>query len=210
MRRSLVIVALAGLLAGACGGDDSGEAALAVVDAYFDAVNSADAEAAIALFLPDATFANNFYGDYPRETFEQDNVWATAQGTVYVDPECAEDDSSAQSDDAIVTIVCETAEFDAPSMAVGGPPVPVVITMVVGDGGIESIKYRYGTPYFVYVTAPFEDWVGEHHPEDAPNVGHFNWSTTEEARRNGLLTAEYALAWADYLEANNCTFRDGC
>ena len=82
--------------------------------------------------------------------------------------------------------------------------------IVVSADGIESIHYRYGTPDFRHVTNPFEAWVGVHHPEDSPNVGHFNWTTTEEARSNGLLTAEYAAAWAEYLEANGCTFLDGC
>ena len=48
-------------------------------------------------------------------------------------------------------------------------------------------------------------------PEDSAIVGHFNWDSTEGAKQNGLLTAEYATEWADYLKANDCTYIDrGC
>ena len=100
MRLGLAIAGLliAVVLVAACGDDDSasdqgtGVDAQAVVDAHFDAINSGDADAAISLFTTDASFSNSFYGAYPRESIEQDIVWAAAQGTTYVRPDCAEAD----------------------------------------------------------------------------------------------------------------------
>jgi hypothetical protein len=199
---------------GAVVDEDAVAEAQAVVDAHFAAYNAGDPEAAIALFATGATFSKSFYGEYPRESIEQDIVWAGAQGTTYVRPSCAAaeagDGAADQTDDARVTIVCETENLDAPSLAVGGPAVPVIMTIVVSADGIERIESRYGSPNFRHVTDPFEAWVGEHHPQDAAIVGHFNWDSTAGARQNGLLTAEYATEWADYLEANDCTYREDC
>ena len=185
-----------------------------VVDAHFAAFNAGDAESAIALFATDATFSNSFYGAYPRESIEQDTVWAAAQGTTYVRPDCAvaddEDNAAQQIDARSVTIICDTANLDAPSLAVGGPAVPVVMTIVVSSDRIERIEYRYGSPDFRHVTNPFEAWVREHHPEDSAIVGHFNWDSTEGAKQNGLLTAEYATEWADYLKTNDCAYFESC
>ena len=205
----------------ACGDDEaasdqgSGVDAQAVVDAHFDAINAGDADAAISLFTTDASFSNSFYGEYPREDVEQDIVWNTAQGTTHVEPDCtmadSEDSVTERTDGSAITIVCETANLDAPSLAVGGPAVPVVMTMLVTGNGIERIEYKYGSPNFRHVTDPFEAWVSEHHPEDSAIVGHFNWDSTEGAKQNGLLTAEYATEWAEYLKANGCTYLDrGC
>lgn len=219
-------LAIAGLLiavvlVAACGDDEAasdqgtGVDAQAVVDAHFDAINSGDADAAIALFTTDASFSNSFYGAYPRESIEQDIVWAAAQGTTYVQPDCAKadpgDSTADETDRPSVTIVCETANLDAPSLAVGGPSVPVVMMMLITSGGIKRIEYRYGSPNFRHVTDPFEAWVREHHPDDSAIVGHFNWDSTEGAQQNGLLTAEYATEWAEHLKANDCTYLDrGC
>jgi len=214
-------LAVAGLLiavvsVAACGDDEAASDAQAVVDAHFDAINAGDADAATSLFTTDASFSNSFYdGAYPRESIEQDIVWAAAQGTTYVQPACAEADSgnsmADQTDGPSVTIVCETANLDAPSLAVGGPPVPVVMTMLITSDGIERIEYEYGSPDFRHVTDPFEAWVREHHPETSALVGHSNWDSTEGAKQNGLLTAEYATEWAEYLKANDCTYLDrGC
>jgi hypothetical protein len=217
------VLSIAVVFVAACGSDEATsdpvdfgeESSLAVVDAHFAAYNKGDAQAAIALFSPDATFSNSFYGAYPRESVEEDIVWATAQGTTYVQPDCAVADAGDSvtdpTDDASVTIVCDSANLDAPSLAVGGPAVPVVMTMLIGSDGIERIDYRYGSPDFRHVTDPFERWVREHHPEDTAAVGHFNWDSTAGAEQNGLLTAEYATEWADYLKANDCTYLDvGC
>jgi len=36
------------------------------------------------------------------------------------------------------------------------------------------------------------------------------WETVEEAEAAGTLRAQYAEEWAKYLEANGCTYLDGC
>ncbi len=65
------------------------------------------------------------------------------------DDEAASGDNMAgPADGPSVTIVCETAYLDAPSLAVGGPAVPMVMTMLITNGGIERFEYRYGSPDF--------------------------------------------------------------
>ncbi len=55
----------------------------------------------------------------------------------------------------------------------------------------------------------------EHHPDVAPTVDRTtpitNSSSVEEAELLGRIRSEYAQEWADYLEANGCTYHDrGC
>lgn len=47
----------------------------------------------------------------------------------------------------------------------------------------------------------------ENSPDDADRVGFGSWNSLEEAEQNGLLTAEFATAWAASLEANDCVDR---
>jgi len=185
-----------------------------VANDFMAAYNSGDTEAAIALFAPGATFSSSFYSAYSRERIEKDIIWAAAQGTTYVEPDCALEDAETSppqdEDHPTVVIVCETANLNAPSEAIGGPAVPVVMTFVVSADGIESIGYRYGSPDFRFVGDPFEAWVRKHHPDDSGIIGHSEWDLADDARRSGLLNAKYATEWADYLKANGCTFPDAC
>jgi len=181
--------------------------ALAAAAAYFAAFNSGGTEAVMELFPLSATFSDNFSGATPREGWEQRLVWNLAQGTTLAAPECTAAEGAPGEP---VTVTCETATLNAEIQAVGGPPVPTVVTIAITPNGIQEFRETYGNPDFTHVSNPFVSWVQSNHPEDADKVGFGNWSSIEQAQQNGELTAQYAQEWATYLESKACTYLDGC
>ena len=180
---------------------------LSLTEAYFEAYNAGDVEAVLALFEPDATFSNNF-GSQTRADWEQLLTWNAAQGTALSPSECT---VTAEVPGEAVTVSCPHTNLDALVQAVDGPPVPLVVyTLVVTPNGIREWVSFFGQPDFDTVAIPFESWMMENHPEDADAVGFGNWTSTEEAEQNGVLTAQYAAEWAAYLEENGCHYLDGC
>ena len=83
---------------------------------------------------------------------------------------------------------------------------------IVTAEGINEIRFDYGQPDFNHVKGPFTVWMLGNHFEiaEAGGVGFGSWATVEEAKENGLLTAQYAAEWATYLIENDCTYLDGC
>lgn len=208
----VLIVGAVALLANSRGSDPTamGSAvepaeALAMSDAYFDRYNEGDAEGVMELFTPDATFSGSILRATPRAYFEEILVWNTAQGTKLTSEGC----TTRQAED-FVRVLCDGATHDMPTQAVNGSPVRTLITLIVAPGGIRQHTYTYGTPNFHHVGDPFEDWMLSHNPDSAQKVEFGAWKDAEEAGVFGLLVANYAEAWADYLKANNCTYLDGC
>ena len=70
------------------------------------------------------------------------------------------------------------------------------------------MEFTYGEPGFDHVTIPHQRWVADQRPDDRGAIGFGNWTTIDEARQNGELTAELATQWAAYLEANGCAYTD--
>ena len=180
----------------------SPEQALSIAYAYFGAYNAGDPEAVMALFTPDA----NFSGD-SRTEWEQLLVWNAAQGTILNAPDCS---VSGENSGDSVRVSCPHSNLDVLVQAVDGPPVPIRMTLVVTADGIREWIWDFGSPDFNAVGIPFASWMSKNHPEDLASLGFANWTTVEEAEQNGLLTAEFAAEWAAYLEANDCTYLDGC
>ena len=181
------------------------EDALGVANAYFASYNAGDVEAVLALFEPDATFTDNF-GATSAEDWEQLLVWNAAQGTALSESDC-----DAVPDNAGGMIVsCPHTNLDALVQAVAGPPVPIDMTLTITSEGISQWIWFFGSPDFNAVGRPFSRWMNANHPEKTEAVGFGNWSTAEEARENGLLTAQYAAEWATYLTENNCSYLEGC
>lgn len=178
---------------------------LAVAAAYFEAYNGGDVDAVIGLFESEAEFYDNFGRVTPAD-WEQLLVWNTAQGTTLSPPECA---VAVGPPDAI-TVTCRHENLDALVQAVDGPPVPITLNMTVSPDGIRIWTSFFGQPDFNTVGIPFDSWMSQNHPEDLAGVGFGNWSSVEEAEQNGLLVAQYANEWATYLDANGCTYSDGC
>lgn len=180
--------------------DDS----LAVKDDFFIAFNSGDAAAVMALFTPNAEFADNF-GATDRQWFEELLAWNIAQGTRYTPSNCVADEAA----DA-VTVTCPFITHDVLTLASGGPPVPFTMSMHITADGVIAYQDRFGDPDFNVVAGPFERWMNEHHPEDVEAASFGSWNSLEEAIEHGMLTARYALEWGDYLEDNGCAYDEGC
>lgn len=179
--------------------------ALATAEQYFEAYNSGEQGTLLALFPPDATFSDNF-GAQSRSSWEQLLAWNMAQGTQLESVECEATEATDQS----VTVVCQHTNLDAVIQAVGGPPVPVTLTLSVTSDGIAGWEFIFGQPDFTTVLGPFGEWMSAHHPDDASKVGFGNWSSVETATENGQLMAQYAEVWQTYLADNGCTFADSC
>ncbi len=180
--------------------------ALSDADSYFEAYNAGDVEAVLALFEPEATFSGNF-GAQTRTDWEQLLVWNAAQGITLSSPECT---VTAEVLGDSVTVSCPYSHLEVVVQAVDGPPVPIILTLTVTPDGISQWHSIFGQPDFNTVGNPFEGWMQRNHPEDASAVGFGNWTTVEEAKQNGILTAQFADEWAIYLEENGCTYREGC
>jgi hypothetical protein len=180
--------------------------ALAVADAYFTAYNEGDVEAVKRLFATDAEFATNL-GPEDRAEWEQVLAWNAAQGTVLTRRDCRVDDEDSGIS---VTLYCPHDNLDALVQAVGADPVPINLTLIVTPSGVEKWTFLFGPPDFNVVGRPFGRWMANNHPDEAATVGFGNWASIEEAEQNGILTAQYAAAWAAYLTENDCTYKDGC
>jgi len=175
----------------------------------FSALNSGDDDAVLGLFAPNVAISGTFTGVLPLDEWEMVQAWDTAQGTVMTPPECSVSDEVPGES---VTISCSTGVHNAPSQAVGGPPVPTDLIIGVTADGISKLVYRYGKPDFNEVGGPMTVWMLANHFDviEAGAIGFGNWTNVEEATANGVLTAEYSAEWATYLEENGCAYDVGC
>lgn len=181
--------------------------ALAVSNAFFVAYNAGDVETLMGLFTSAATYGDNFSADRTGEEQEMLFEWNAAQGTTLTSQGCNVD---ADGQDNVVSVVCTGANHDALSQALPAPPVTYTITFDVTPDGISALRFVYGQPDFKRTGLPFLDWMRANNPADAEKADFGNWTTIEEAREYGELTARYATAWASYLTDNDCTYRDDC
>lgn len=179
--------------------------ALAVAHAYAEAYNAGDTEGVLALFVADATFSDNF-GAQSRSDWEHLLAWNAGQGTVLDAFDCTVTDEDGNA----ITVSCSLENRDALTQAVGAPAVPVTQILTITPDGIVDWEFTFGQPDFNTVWDPFRDWMSSNHAENVDSVGFGNWSSVEEAEQNGRLTAQYADVWKSYLEANGCTYSDGC
>jgi hypothetical protein len=178
--------------------------ALAVNDANFAAYESGDVDAMLALFAPDVYLLDN---ETTREDWEQLCVWKVAEGTVLMARNCI---ARVSEPEGGVVVACGYQQQEYLSRAVGGNVVLHSMSMIVTPNGITRLTDEFSGPNFSEVGVPFIRWMEDHHPEDVPRVEFGAWTTVEEARENGLLTAQFADEWAAYLQANNCTYLDSC
>ena len=181
----------------------------ASVNAWFDAYNAGNDEAVLELFAPGVVISDSIAGSSTLDEWTMLLAWNTAQGSVWTPQECSADEIDPG---VSFTVTCSTGHRDAPTQAVDSPPVPTNLVAVVTADGISEITFGYGALDFTYVGGPSTVWMVANHPEivEAGTIAFGNWDTVEEARANGLLTAQYAAEWATYLTENDCTFLDGC
>ncbi len=181
--------------------------AVAVANAWYVAFNAGDVDAVMALLAPDPSLGNNFIGTSTLEEERMRNTWNAAQGTKLVTEGCRPiGDNSEQGQQQVR---CIGATYDALVQAVDATPVTTRVTMTVDASGIVALRYSYGSPDFDHVGYPFDKWMAANHP-DVENLGFGSWETVEEAEAEGIFTAKWAAEWATYLEANDCTYLDGC
>ena len=81
--------------------------------------------------------------------------------------------------------------------------------MTVADRAIVTLVREIGLPDCRVVEVHFDTWMQKHHPDDAAAVD-FADLTIQNAQLRGELRAEYGAKWAAYLEAEGCTFDEGC
>jgi hypothetical protein len=180
-----------------------GEQALAVSGGYIEAFNSGDAGAVLALLTPDVALSEKFTGTSPDfeamdpADFEQQLAWDTAQGTTYTSPECAVTDESSG---ASVSVSCAFGWLYPAEKAVGEPPVPTTLDLVVAPDGISQLAFEYPP---IFGVPRFDNWLVLNHGEDSQGVEYGDWNSVAEAQQGGILRAQYVKEWAAELEANN-------
>ncbi len=134
-----------------------------------------------------------------RAFFEQELAWNTAQGTTFVSPECAVTEDGAA---AAVTVSCELGWLDAAEKAVGAPPVPTVLTMVVTPDGISELASEVAV-LDAFGVVRFDNWLFLNHKDDSQGVDYGDWNSVAEAEQGGTLRAQYVQEWVAYREANS-------
>jgi len=179
--------------------------AVAVANAWYDAFNAGDIDAVMALFAPDPTLYRNFTGTSTLVEERMVNIWNAAQGTRLETDGCVPAGENSEQRH----FRCIGANYDVLVQAVDATPVPAIVEMTIGADGIVSLRVSNGSPDFKHVSDPFDEWMAANHP-DVEDFGFGSWETVEEAEAAGTLRAQYAEEWAKYLEANGCTYLDGC
>ena len=214
---TVLIVAGIGLIAVNQGNDappvtaeELTENALSSLDDWFDAYNGGNDEAALELFAPGVIISNTFTGPQTLDEWTMLLAWNTAQGTVWTPQDC----SVTEVEPGVsATVICLAGNRDALTQAVDAPPVEVRVFAVVTAEGINELRFNYvGNINFNHVGRPMDAWMAANHPDivEAWITAFGSWTSVEEARENGLLTAQYAAEWATYLTENDCTYLDGC
>jgi hypothetical protein len=190
---------------GSASGEVTVEEAETVTENFFDALNSLDPDAAMALLSADVVISDDLVGEVSSVEYSNILTWNAAQGTTYAPQVCRYLEGIQP---LTVLAVCETSVVNAENQALGRGGIPVTVAITIGAGGIEELSGDYGAPTFSYLGDPFERWVAANHPGDEANLV---WGDTqEEALVNGLMLAEYAAEWAEFLDANDCEFNEGC
>jgi hypothetical protein len=193
----------------------------AVLDQYFAAFNAGDADAVVSLLAPEVTLTERFgaVGDFEvfsRPDWEEEITEFVAQGAVFTTQSCTEADDQPTRDR---TVSCDYGLLDAPSQAVGAPPIPVTTRFTVTPlGKISEVQVTYDSANtsidFVHVGRPFGQWLQTNHPDFADLAATdqpvASCCESMSATERGTLKAHYAQEWAAYLEANDCTYLDGC
>jgi hypothetical protein len=183
--------------------EDAAASALGVGNEYIEAFSRGDAEAVLALLTSDAAISEDYGGGadlVDREFYEQRLAWNTAQGTVFVSPECAVTGETAGVE---VTVTCRLGWLNSAEQAIGKPPAPTVLTLVVTSAGISELAFVHEPQFGV---GHFDSWMATNHPDDAAIVEFGDWSSVADAERGGRLRAQYVAEWAVFLEANGCRY----
>ena len=106
------------------------------------------------------------------------------------------------------TFTCDYDTVDAPTQAVGAPPVPTTTTFTVTSLGISEMHETYPGRSFTNINDPFDSWLRGNHP-DVEGAGFGEWTTVEEAVEHGGIRIQYAREWAAWLDELGCEVIQG-
>lgn len=187
--------------------EDPAAQALGVGEDFIAAFNAGDADAVLALLPDDAVLTDNYIGmsdgfePLDREFFEMWMAWETAQGSVFSSPECL---VAGEGSGGPVTVSCEFGWHPIAEQAVGAPPIPTTLTLVVTSGTVGELAFEFPPEFGI---GDLETWLESNHPEDVQLVLFGEWNSVAEAEQGGILRAQYVEEWLAFMEAQNCTFR---
>lgn len=140
--------------------DDGVASPESVANAYMEARQNLDAEAAQALFAPDATLSDE---GYDLSEMPALFAWYRALNWEWTRGECAE--PSNPPGEGGVLVECST-EFESDwTRTVGHAPITADVQILVSEGAITSLISNLDGE-FVGVWDAFYTWIDENHPED--------------------------------------------
>lgn len=122
--------------------------AVAIASSYYDSINSGDIETTMRLLTPDAVLTDSYTsGDRSPVDEELQHVWNAAQGTKLKNSGCTATPAEAGLS---LNVFCQGETQNAIGQAVGAPPVPTELSLVVTPEGITSLHEQYGFPGEMY------------------------------------------------------------
>ena len=192
------------LLMAGCGDDAFSESdALGVVETYYTAAETGDADAITETFAEDVTVSGS------ADLNETLNflAWDASQGTIFVDRRC----NASGTESSSFVVACEYGDHNYLHLVVDAPATPITETFTVTAEGIEGIDTSYHEPLFPANDA-FDSWMRANYPQDAEAADCCGENgSIEEARSDGELRRQYADLWTFYLAESGCSYTDiGC
>jgi hypothetical protein len=178
-------------------------AALDVVERYFGALQARDADAAVGLVHADADVS--FYRPMDRDTYAGLLVMDAASGTSYLDVDCR-----AVAPATGPAVDCSFGLLDGVARFVDGPVVPETATFVVDDGSITALTRAVGEPDHGLLGGAFASWMQAHGRERLDTDLWFEFDDLDAARELGEERARLGGEWAAFLDAEGCTWDQGC
>ena len=132
-------------------------------------------------------------------------VWAAEGDEQIVDLKCV-----ARLPASGLRVDCSYGVHTGLARAVGAPVVRETIQFVIGDATIDALHQTLIPPEYTPLHTAFDEWMQEHHPDDAAAASCCGWATPDEAQENGALRARYGAEWAAYLDEKGCGYNEGC
>jgi hypothetical protein len=178
-------------------------AALQVANRWFEALEAQDIDAAVGLLAPNATIT--LFDRWTPSDYRNLLVWGAEDDPQLVDVKCV-----ARLPSSGLRVECSYGMHTGMARAVGAPVVAETMQFVIGDGAIDDLRHRLIPPEYTVLSPAFDEWMHEHHPEDAEAAACCGGATLDEARENGALRARYGAEWAAYLDEKGCGYNEGC
>jgi len=178
-------------------------AALEVTNRWFEALKAGDIDAAVGLLAPRATIT--LFDRWTPSDYRNLLVWGAEGDPQLVDVKCV-----ARLPSSGLRVECSYGMHTGMARAVGAPVVAETMQFVISGGAIDDLRHRLIPPEYTILFPAFDEWMQEHHPDDAEAAACCGGATLDEARENGALRARYGAEWAAYLDEKGCGYNEGC